>query len=59
MVFSKCVLVEKMPTNVFGNSRCSSHDNGKKIDTTSFVQKPYSRTNYIESNIEEDEDMKN
>ena len=45
-----------MPINVFGNSS-SSYDN--KIDTSSFVQKPYLRTNYIESNIEEDIDLKN
>ena len=41
--------------NVFGNF---SHDNNKKIDTSIFVQKPYLRTNYIESNIEEDKDLK-
>ena len=45
-----------MPNNVFGNS---SHDNNNKIDTSFFVQKPYLRTNYIESNIEEDIDLKN
>ena len=45
-----------MPINVFGNS---SDDNNKKIDTSLFVQKPYLRTNYIESNIEEDIDLKN
>ena len=27
-----------------------------KIDTSLFVQKPYLRTNYLESNIEEDID---
>ena len=46
-----------MPINVFGNSS-SSYDNNK-IDTSSFVQKSYLRTNYIESNIEEDIDLKN
>ena len=46
-----------MPINVFGNS--NSNDNGSKIDTSLFVQKPYLRTNYIESNIEEDIDLKN
>ena len=46
-----------MPINVFGNSS-SSYDNNK-IDTSLFVQKPYLRTNYIESNIEEDIDLKN
>ena len=46
-----------MPINVFGNSS-SSYDNNK-IDTSLFVQKPYLRHNYIESNIEEDIDLKN
>ena len=45
-----------MPIKIFGNS---SHDNNNKIDTSLLVQKPYLRTNYIESNIEEDIDMKN
>ena len=45
-----------MPISVFGNSSNSS-DN--KIDTSLFVQKSYPRTNYIESNIEEDIDLKN
>ena len=40
-----------MPINVFGNI--------KKIDTSFFVQKPYLRTNYTESNTEEDIDLKN
>ena len=44
-----------MPINVFGNS---SNDNNNKIDTSLFVQKPYLRHNYIESNIE-DIDLKN
>ena len=44
-----------MPTNVFGNSFNNS-DN--KIDTSLFVQKPYLRTKYIESNIEEDIDLR-
>ena len=46
-----------MPINVFGNS--NSNDNGNKVDTSLFVQKPYLRTNYIEANIEEDIDLKN
>ena len=46
-----------MPINVFGNS--NSNDNGRKIDTSLFVQKPYLRTNYIEANIEENIDLKN
>ena len=45
-----------MPINVFGNS---SNISEQKIDTSLFVQKPYLRTNYIESNIEEDIDLKN
>ena len=45
-----------MPINVFGNSSSIS-DN--KIDTSLVVQKPYLRTNYIESDIEEDIDLKN
>ena len=47
-----------MPISVFG----SSNDNiskENKIDTSSFVQKAYLRSNYIESDIEEDIDMKN
>ena len=46
-----------MPINVFGNS--SSSNSGNKIDTSLFVKKPYLRTNYIESDIEEDFDLKN
>ena len=45
-----------MPINVFGNS---SNNCDNKIDTSLFVQKPYLRHNYIESNIEEDIDLKN
>ena len=45
-----------MPINVFGNS---SNNSDNKVDTSLFVQKPYLRTNYIESNIEEDIDLKN
>ena len=45
-----------MPINVFGNS---SNNSDNKIDTSLSVQKPYLRTNYIESNIEEDIDLKN
>ena len=39
-----------MPINVFGNS---SNNSDNKIDTSLFVQKPYLRTNFIESNIED------
>ena len=46
-----------MPINVFGNSSFS-YVTGNKIDTSLFVQKPYVRTNYIESKIE-DIDLKN
>ena len=45
-----------MPINVFGNS---SNNSEQKIDISSFVQKPYLRTNYTESKIEEDIDLKN
>ena len=47
-----------MPKNVFGNN-FSSHGVDDKIDTVLFVQKPYLRTNYIESNLEGDIDLKN
>ena len=45
-----------IPINVFGNS---SNNSESKIDTGLFVQEPYLGTNYIEANIEEDNDMKN
>ena len=45
-----------MPIHVFGNS---SNNSEHKIDTSLFVQNPYLRTNYIESNTEEDIDLKN
>ena len=44
-----------MPINVFGNS---SNNSDNKIDISLFVQKPYLRHNYIESNIEEDINLK-
>ena len=44
-----------MPINVFGNS---SNKADNKIGTSLFVQKPFLRTNYIESNIEEAIDLK-
>ena len=44
-----------MPINVIGNS---SNNYENEIDTSLFVQKPYLRLNYIESNIEEDIDLK-
>ena len=44
-----------MPSSVFGNS---SNNSDNKIDTSSIVQKPYVRHNYIEAKIEEDIDLK-
>ena len=41
------------PINVIGNY---SNKSESKIVNSLFVQKPYLRTNYIESNIEEDLD---
>ena len=46
-----------MPIKVFGNSS-SSYDNGNKIDTSVFVQKLYMRSNYMQSTIEDDLDLK-
>ena len=46
-----------MPIFVFGSSNSNSSDN--KIDTSLFVEKPYLRHIFIESNIEEHLDMKN
>ena len=45
-----------MPINVFGNF---SNNSEHKIDTSLFVHKPYLKTNYIESNIEENIDLRN
>ena len=45
-----------MCINVFGNS---SNNNEKRIDSSLFVQKLYLRSTYLESNTEEDIDMKN
>ena len=45
-----------MPINVFGNP---SKNSDNKIDTSLFVQRPYLRTNCIESNFEESIDLKN
>ena len=45
-----------MPVNVLGNS---SNNSDIRIDTSLIVQKPYLRTNYRESKIEEDIDLKN
>ena len=45
-----------MPINVYGKS---SNNSDNKIDTSLFVRKPYLRTIYIESNVEEDINLKN
>ena len=45
-----------MPFKIFGNS---SNNSDNKIDTSLFVRKPYLKTKYIESNIEENIDLKN
>ena len=45
-----------MPINVFGTS---SEISDNKIYTSLFVQKPYLRSNYMESKIKEDIDLKN
>ena len=42
---------------MFGKSS-SSHDSGNKIDNSLIVQKPYLKSNYLESNVEEDIDLK-
>ena len=47
-----------MPINVFGNSS-SSNDNNNKIDTSRFVQKSYLKSNYIETDIDYDINLKN
>ena len=47
-----------MPINVLSNSYCTS-EKSNKIDTSLIVQQPYLRTSYIQSNIEEDNDMRN
>ena len=47
-----------MPKNVFRNSSSSSNDNNNKIDTSRFVQKFYLRSNYIETDIDQDINLK-
>ena len=44
-----------MPINVFGDS---SNNSESKNDRNLFFLKPYLRTNYIEADIEEDNNMK-
>ena len=44
-----------MPINVFG---FSSNFSENKLNTSTFLQKPYLRTIYIEANIEEDIELK-
>ena len=45
-----------MPIKVFGST---SRNSKSKIDTNLFAEKPFSRTNYLESNLEEVFDLKN
>ena len=45
-----------MPINVFGNS--NSNDNKNKIDTSLFVKKPYLKSNYMETDIDHDINLK-
>ena len=45
-----------MAINVFGKTSGTTEN---KFDTTLFVQKPYLRNNYIQSNIEEEIDRRN
>ena len=47
-----------MPINVFGNSS-SSNDYNNKIDLSQYARKSYIRSNYIESDIDHDIDLKN
>ena len=46
-----------MPINLFGNSKSNNSEN--RFDTSLIVQKPYLRNIYIESNLEEDIDLRN
>ena len=55
MLIWKCILVRLRPKNAF---RSSSSNSENKIETSLFVQKPYLRTNYLESN-KEDINLKN
>ena len=48
-----------MTINVFGNNSVYSNDNNNKIDISRFVQKSYLRTNYIETDIDHDINLKN
>ena len=45
-----------MPISVFGNS---VQNNDNKFDNSQYVQKPYLKVNYIESNIDQNIDLKN
>ena len=47
-----------MPINVFGNSSYPNNINNK-IDTSQFVEKFYLRSNYIETDIDHDINLKN
>ena len=46
-----------MPINVFGNSNSNTSDN--KVDTSRFLQKSYLRSNYIETDLDHDINIKN
>ena len=47
-----------MPINVFGNSS-SSNDNNNKIVLSQYARKSYIRSNYIETDIDDDINLKN
>ena len=49
---------KKMQINVYGNSSPSQINDNKKVKSL-FPQEPYLKTNYIESNIEDNIDLKN
>ena len=55
-LFYKSILVRKTTKNIFVSTSGSNFNN---IGTSTSVQKSYYRTNFIESNIEEDIEMKN
>ena len=55
-LFLKSVLVKKMPINVFGSTSVNKEN---ILITSSFVQKPYQRTNYVQRIFKEDINKKN
>ena len=48
-----------MTINVFGNSLASSNDINNKIDLSQYARKSYIRSNYIETDINHNIDLKN